>query len=101
MEMSTRRACSLTETVTWSEGWGPAKTKDVRNTTTVTRMRDAPAIGMRMVSCGLQWWSNVFRHNIRCAIATTQETVGFLIANDLLLRGIESQRTPQTVRGIG
>src|ERR1700686_3167114 len=45
--------------------------------------------------------SNLFRHNIRRAITTAQETVGFLIANDLLLRGIELQRTTQTVRGIG
>src|SRR6266851_8886441 len=45
--------------------------------------------------------SNLFRHNIRCAIAAAQETIGFLIPNDLLLRGIESQRAPQTVRGIG
>src|SRR6202171_4240742 len=45
--------------------------------------------------------ANLLRNNIRCAITATKETVGFLIANDLFLRGIELQRTPQTVRGVG
>src|SRR2546429_3336378 len=72
--MSTRRACSLAETVTRSLGWGPAETKEIRSIAAKKRKRYAAAMRMRMVSCGLQLRSNVFRHNIRCAIATTQET---------------------------
>ena len=30
-----------------------------------------------------------------------QKAIGFVIPNDLLLRGVESQRTAKTVRGIG
>jgi len=36
-----------------------------------------------------------FPAQYRCAITSTQETVGFLIANDLFLRGIELQRAPR------
>ena len=52
------------------------------------------------IECGVNS-SNLFRHNVRCAIAATQEAIGFVIANDLLLRRIESQRTAEAVRGIG
>jgi hypothetical protein len=45
--------------------------------------------------------SNLFRDNVRCAIAATQEAIGFVIADDLFLRRIESQRTAEAVRGIG
>src|SRR5258708_18233091 len=45
--------------------------------------------------------SNLFRDNVRCAIAATQEAIGFVIADDLLLRRIESQRAAKTIRGIG
>src|SRR6266436_3037708 len=45
--------------------------------------------------------SNFFRHYIRCAIRASEKPIGFVIANDLLLSGVESQRAPQAVRSIG
>lgn len=45
--------------------------------------------------------SNLLRHHIGRAITTAQETIGFVIPNDLFLRGVEVQRALQTVRGIG
>ena len=34
--------------------------------------------------------SNLFRDNVRCAVTAAQEAIGFVIANDLFLRRIES-----------
>src|SRR5260370_25469951 len=45
--------------------------------------------------------SNLFRHDVRSAITATQQAIGFLIGNHLLLRRIEAQRTAKTVRSIG
>ncbi len=45
--------------------------------------------------------SNLFRHDVRSAITATQEAIGFVVVDDLLLRRIEAQRTAKTVRGIG
>src|ERR1700741_272754 len=101
MEMSTRRAGSLTVTEIRSEPRGPAEARDTRMAAAAARMSDTPPKRMRMISRGLQRGSNLFCHNIRCAIAATQKTGGLLIANDLLLRGIETDRPAQAVGSIG
>ena len=41
--------------------------------------------------------SNLFRHDVGWAVAAAKQAIGFLVADDLLLRGIESQRTPKAV----
>src|SRR5215831_1976316 len=45
--------------------------------------------------------SDLLRHDVGCAITATQETVGFVIPDDLLLRRVVLQGTPQAVRGVG
>src|SRR4029077_20856001 len=101
MEISTRRAGSLTVTEIRSAARGPAEARDTRIAAAAPKMSNAPPMRMRMISRGLQRWSDLFRHNIRRAVAPAQKAIGFLIADDLLLCGIESQRPPQAVGGIG
>src|SRR6202035_147608 len=44
--------------------------------------------------------SDLFGHNVRCAIGAAQQAIGFLVADDLLLGGIEFQGAAKTVRGV-
>src|SRR5580692_288629 len=96
MLISTRRSCSFATTEMRSDGFDLATMDETRNAaaakmtrvlTELSRMDHRPD-------------SNFFRHNIGRAIRAAKETIGFVIANDLLLPRIESKRSPQAVGSI-
>ena len=44
---------------------------------------------------------NFFRHDVRCAIGAAEEAIGFVVADDLLLGGIEVQGAAEAIGSIG